>query len=182
MVWTDRNLIWTPASYGLIAKTTFPSDTIWKPPLIIGNSATAFKMIGMKDSYIKVVNTGLVLWQPGESIIFTCSIDSTYFPFDTQICKFSLLVWGFDIDEVELKTRTNNENLHICVSKGKYVLSIEHVNMILSPGCHSTSPVFTTFTYESFIPIILKVVAEFPIINGGFQIVSDGKVVLAINP
>jgi hypothetical protein len=54
--------------------------------------------------------------------------------------------------------------------------------MILSPGCHSTSPVFTTFIYESFIPIILKVVAEFPIINGGFQIVSDGKVVLAINP
>jgi hypothetical protein len=30
-------------------------------------------MIGMKDSYIKVVSTGLVLWQPGESIIFTCS-------------------------------------------------------------------------------------------------------------
>jgi nicotinic acetylcholine receptor len=71
-------------------QSTNISDTIWKPPLIIGNSATTFKMIGMKDSYIKVVNTGLVLWQPGESIIFTCSIDSTYFPFDTQICKFSL--------------------------------------------------------------------------------------------
>jgi hypothetical protein len=54
--------------------------------------------------------------------------------------------------------------------------------MILSPGCHSTSPVLTTFIYESFIPIILKDVAEFPIINGGFQIVSDGKVTLAINP
>jgi hypothetical protein len=62
------------------------------------------------------------------------------------------------------------------------VLSIEQVNMILSPGCHSTSPVLTTFIYESFIPIILKDVAEFPIINGGFQIVSDGKVTLAINP
>ena len=102
MTWTDRNLIWTPSNYGLIAKVTFPSDTIWRPPLIIGNSATSFKMIGMKDSYIKVVRTGLVLWQPGESIIFTCSIDSTYFPFDTQVCTCSLLVWGFDIDEVEL--------------------------------------------------------------------------------
>jgi hypothetical protein len=48
------------------------------------------------------ITGNIILIKRNIGLIFTCSIDSTYFPFDTQVCTCSLLVWGFDIDEVEL--------------------------------------------------------------------------------
>lgn len=102
--WTDEILTWAPATYGNANEITLPHDVIWKPPLIVTNSAQTYSLLGttMKDLVVNLNYDGSTLWQPGEFVQFACSIDTTYFPFDQQKCDIKLLVWGYKDTEVAL--------------------------------------------------------------------------------
>lgn len=102
--WSDEILTWTPATYGNTNEITLPNDAVWKPPLVVTNSAKTYALLGatMKDSVVRVVNDGTTMWQPGEFLQFACSIDTTYFPFDQQTCDIKILVWGYTDAEVTI--------------------------------------------------------------------------------
>lgn len=109
--WTDEMIQWQGSKYGGLTKMTLLQSSLWRPPLIVINSAINFEIIGMKDCPIKISQIGNVVWQPGQSIIFGCPIDATYFPFDTQKCYFEVRVWGYDSWEVSLNSTRKDIDL-----------------------------------------------------------------------
>jgi hypothetical protein len=92
--WTDHNLIWNPGTYQGISFIDLPHDSVWKPPVVNGNSVKQLKILTVSDMQVQVRNDGTVTFYPGDSFTFTCDIDSSHFPFDSQVCKMDMLSWG----------------------------------------------------------------------------------------
>lgn len=96
--WKDHNLIWNPGSYQGIDSIYLPHDIVWKPPVANGNSVKQLKILTVSDMQVEVQDDGTVTFYPGDSFTFTCDIDSSHFPFDTQVCKMDMLSWGHSIN------------------------------------------------------------------------------------
>ena len=47
--------------------------------------------------------TEKLLWNPFEVFETRCSLDATYFPFDRQICRITLVIWTHTVDEVAIE-------------------------------------------------------------------------------
>ncbi|XP_076090286.1 neuronal acetylcholine receptor subunit alpha-7-like [Mytilus galloprovincialis] len=93
--WIDKNLAWNPADHNNIYTMDFPENVLWKPPMVNGNAAKNIKIMTVENMMLAVQEDGRVLFFPGDSFTFTCDIDSSKFPFDTQICTMDILTWGY---------------------------------------------------------------------------------------
>lgn len=101
--WKDEFLQWDPADYGGIDLYHFPQEDVWKPDVALKNSAEKYKSLGLTSLNVQVDNYGAVFWNPFEVFESTCSIDITYFPFDTQICKLNFVAWSYSAKEVAME-------------------------------------------------------------------------------
>ncbi|XP_052095937.1 neuronal acetylcholine receptor subunit alpha-5-like [Mytilus californianus] len=93
--WIDKNLVWNPADHNNIYNIDFPQDVLWKPPMVNGNAVKNIKIMTVDNMMLAVAEDGRVYFYPGDSFTFTCDIDSSNFPFDTQICTMDILTWGY---------------------------------------------------------------------------------------
>ncbi|KAK3104666.1 hypothetical protein FSP39_007415 [Pinctada imbricata] len=79
-----------------------PQDDVWKPDLVLQNSNSKIKELGGDFYTIAVAYTGEVSWYPYEVFTTKCSIDMTYFPYDTQTCDIEFTVWSYKSDDVNI--------------------------------------------------------------------------------
>ncbi|CAL8067989.1 unnamed protein product [Calicophoron daubneyi] len=108
MKWTDYHFHWTPEEYGNIRQLNVPPERMWKPDLILYNSASEkfdqifpTKVIVRSDSHIQ--------WVPPGLFHSTCTIKVLYFPFDSQSCSLKFGTWTYQGDKVDLKLQCDNE-------------------------------------------------------------------------
>ena len=104
VAWNDPNMAWNRMAYNNIYHLQVPKDTIWIPPLINSNSAKEIKILGINGLLATVVFDGNISWYPGQNLLFACNIDTTYFPFDKQVCDMEVLGWGYNINDVVFKS------------------------------------------------------------------------------
>lgn len=87
--WTDSNVSWNPDDYGGIANLLLKSEDIWMPPLVFQESFNSIQELDVDNSRVWVNHDGNVLWTTGDVMQVVCSVDMTYFPFDSQICTIT---------------------------------------------------------------------------------------------
>lgn len=141
--WVDFNLQWMPEKYGNATSITLPQHKIWKPPLVFANSVEKVELIRIKDSCISVTNTGIVTWMPGSSIVFSCSINSVYFPFDKQTCRLLVVVWGYSDKEIKITPAIDRVVTNYQIANNEWEITKTNVTTItIAEGVPEISFVF----------------------------------------
>lgn len=80
-----------------------PQGDIWKPDLVLGNGFKKFEELGGHFYYIDIDYTGSIFWQPFQVFETHCSMDTTYFPYDKEVCEIVFVVWSYSVNEVEIR-------------------------------------------------------------------------------
>jgi len=102
--WNDVNLKWNKSDYGDIGDIRIPPKYIWKPDLLMYNSADeAFD--GTYPTNVVVTNEGGCTYIPPGIFKSTCKIDITWFPFDDQECEMKFGSWTYDGFKLDLKLK-----------------------------------------------------------------------------
>lgn len=107
--WNDYKLRWNFTEYDKIRNIRVPSDDIWKPDIVLYN--TAMGDFHVKQNTKAVVSyDGEVTWMPPAILKSSCSIDVTYFPFDAQNCTMKFGAWTHGKSRIDLKMVRNMAN------------------------------------------------------------------------
>lgn len=89
------NLRWNTSDYGGIKDLRIPPHRIWKPDVLMYNSADE-GFDGTYQTNVVVRNNGSCLYVPPGIFKSTCKIDITWFPFDDQKCEMKFGSWTYD--------------------------------------------------------------------------------------
>lgn len=92
LVWVDSRLAWNPASYHGLLVTEVPPTSIWTPQLILVNGVSENLKLKLDNGTTSCVAfTGNTVVSLAGQFKATCSMDLTYFPFDTQVCSLQFV-------------------------------------------------------------------------------------------
>jgi hypothetical protein len=123
--WNDERLGWDPSTNGGIQSVVVPQYSIWKPMVVIGNHSRKISAFGHDQDdfvYARVMHDGTVTWNPAIIMYIACSIDVTYFPFDTQTCSFWFTPWGYLIIEVYLSPSHANMDVTFLETNSEWIV------------------------------------------------------------
>lgn len=107
VMWSDYFLSWTPASFANIQKITVKQDRIWKPDLALANAYDTISGLGDSFMYLTITYQGEVTWYPYQVFDSTCSLNMTYFPFDSQACDIQLVTWSSTKEMINIVSGTD---------------------------------------------------------------------------
>ncbi|XP_067674990.1 neuronal acetylcholine receptor subunit alpha-3-like [Haliotis asinina] len=89
--WNDQRLVWN-ASFSSRKSILVDSNKLWKPELIIGNSAKGQELMHSGGSLL-VTGYGNIQWLLAGPVQTRCRINIYKFPFDTQTCEITVMGW-----------------------------------------------------------------------------------------
>ena len=107
VTWSDHFLSWTPASYNNIEKITVKQDRIWKPDLALANAYDTISGLGDSFMYVTITYLGLISWYPYQVFDSSCTLDMTYFPFDSQSCDIQFVTWSSTKEMINIVSGTD---------------------------------------------------------------------------
>nr|NP_001190978.1 nicotinic acetylcholine receptor subunit precursor [Ciona intestinalis]BAJ65313.1 nicotinic acetylcholine receptor subunit [Ciona intestinalis] len=107
--WNDNKLRWKPNDYGGVEYLRIPSENIWKPDIVLYNTAVGKFQVDQNTKALLKYN-GDISWMPPAIFKSSCSIDVTYFPFDTQNCTMKFGSWTYDKARVNLVMKGKEAN------------------------------------------------------------------------
>ncbi|XP_050425041.1 neuronal acetylcholine receptor subunit alpha-7-like isoform X1 [Adelges cooleyi] len=105
--WNDVNLRWNHTEYGGVKDLRIPPHKIWKPDLLMYNSADE----GFDGTYatnVVVNSNGSCVFIPPGIFKSTCKIDITWFPFDDQKCDMKFGSWTYDGFQLDLQLQDDS--------------------------------------------------------------------------
>ncbi|XP_008302876.1 neuronal acetylcholine receptor subunit alpha-7 [Stegastes partitus] len=102
LYWHDSYLQWNPADYPGVANVRFPDNLIWKPDILLYNSADE-RFDATFHTNIVVNSSGNCSYLPPGIFKSTCSIDVRWFPFDVQKCELKFGSWTYGGYALDLK-------------------------------------------------------------------------------
>ncbi|XP_041349315.1 neuronal acetylcholine receptor subunit alpha-10-like [Gigantopelta aegis] len=105
--WMDFRLTWNVSLYSGCTSTILPAKMIWKPDLHLYNSIAERGSIANGDMNLKIMNDGLIIWEPGLFIESMCRFDVTMYPFDSQVCLLEYGSWHYGSDKLILHKLSN---------------------------------------------------------------------------
>ncbi|XP_045210667.2 neuronal acetylcholine receptor subunit beta-3-like [Mercenaria mercenaria] len=107
MQWVDERLTWTPSDFGGKSTLLVPPEDVWCPQFYLQQSFDKIQDIGNVPTMVRLSSNGLVIWNTGNVLKIVCSVDVTYFPFDTQTCEITVSGWTYTADEVMFYTTSS---------------------------------------------------------------------------
>ncbi|KAJ8249251.1 hypothetical protein GJAV_G00232790 [Gymnothorax javanicus] len=108
LYWHDVYLQWDPSDYPGVSNVRFPDHQIWKPDILLYNSADE-RFDATFHTNVLVDSSGNCQYMPPGIFKSTCYIDVRWFPFDVQRCdlKFGSWTyggWSLDLRMIEADT------------------------------------------------------------------------------
>lgn len=143
VTWYDTRMTWDPLEYNSTNSILFPQDDVWKPTLTIINPFSKVDQLGKDFMTVRYFYDGYAYWTPGDILISFCSVDVTYFPFDEQTCRISLMSWGTMPHEILLKSPLSAFKLGFYNEHGTWDLISTSSTDVVSKGMSSIK-LFTT--------------------------------------
>ncbi|XP_032871035.1 neuronal acetylcholine receptor subunit alpha-3-like [Amblyraja radiata] len=148
-IWNDYKLRWDPAEYEGVDFIRVPSNTIWKPDIILYNNVVSNFQT---DGNIKVLlmSNGTVTWIPPAIVKSSCKMDVTYFPFDYQNCSMKFGSWTHDKAKIDLALIGSEMNMKDFWESGEW-------DIIAAPGYkhdikyNCCEEIYTDITYSIYI-------------------------------
>uniref|UniRef100_A0A1I8H475 Neur_chan_LBD domain-containing protein n=2 Tax=Macrostomum lignano TaxID=282301 RepID=A0A1I8H475_9PLAT len=80
-------------------------------PRIRSERSADEKFDGTYPTNVVIEHTGNMNFIPPGMFRSTCKIDTTWFPFDTQVCKLKFGSWSYDGGTLDLRLKCSNESL-----------------------------------------------------------------------
>ncbi|XP_039253979.2 neuronal acetylcholine receptor subunit alpha-7-like [Styela clava] len=90
--WNDVQLKWDSKEHANITSIRLPSKLVWKPDILVYNSA-ADSFDQLKHTNVIIYENGVVEWLPPGIFKTTCDVDIQNFPFDEQSCDIKFGAW-----------------------------------------------------------------------------------------
>lgn len=119
--WTDVNLKWNESEYGSVADIRIPPGSLWKPDILMYNSASeAFD--GTYPTNVVVTSAGGCSYIPPGIFKSTCKIDITWFPFDDQDCEMKFGSWTYNGFKLDFQLKDDKGDLGTYVLNGEWDL------------------------------------------------------------
>ncbi|GFT73750.1 neuronal acetylcholine receptor subunit alpha-7 [Nephila pilipes] len=120
--WVDVNLRWNASEFGGIQDLRIPPHKIWKPDVLMYNSADE-KIDSTFPTNVVVRNNGSCTYIPPGIFKSTCKIDITWFPFDDQKCDMKFGSWTYDGFQLDLRLASEDGgDLSTYISNGEWIL------------------------------------------------------------
>ncbi|XP_060600275.1 acetylcholine receptor subunit beta-like 1 [Ruditapes philippinarum] len=166
ITWYDEFLVWNSTAYGGIEQLYIPQGDVWKPDVALRNSVKQFKELGVTSLNVHVDTDGLVQWYPFEVFETSCSVDITYFPFDTQECMIMFVPWSYGSSDLH-----SHSLIHLISKK----LAIVYLLYILQVAIKSDADGIVLRDYEAN--------SAWDVVNTGYYFTSasgDSTVVFTI--
>lgn len=88
--WKENRISWSSSTYNGLHYILVNPANIWVPQLFILQTSRKVVDVGKHTVVLRLYEDGRVSWSPANVIKTTCSVDVTYFPFDTQTCRITL--------------------------------------------------------------------------------------------
>lgn len=108
--WKEERMLWNESEYGEISSLYMAPEDIWRPRLYVRESYDSIFEIGNVSIMVKIASDGTVTWVTGHVIKVTCSVDVTFFPFDSQTCLITLTALPFSKWELSIYTAVSEVN------------------------------------------------------------------------
>ncbi|XP_075934825.1 neuronal acetylcholine receptor subunit alpha-7a [Anarhichas minor] len=102
LFWDDSYLRWDPSAYPGVGNVRFPDHLIWKPDILLYNSADE-RFDATFHTNILVNSSGSCSYIPPGIFKSTCQIDVRWFPFDVQRCELKFGSWTYGGWSLDLK-------------------------------------------------------------------------------
>lgn len=125
LTWTDEYLAWNQSDYEGLDQIHFGSEEIWKPDILLYNSAESGKIDQYGRTHFLVFHTGEVLWVPPAKFKSFCKIDLKLWPLESQTCKMKFGSWTSHGDQIDLglyHNMTKTENLNFYTDNKEWFL------------------------------------------------------------
>lgn len=164
------NLRWNTSDYGGIKDLRIPPHRIWKPDVLMYNSADE-GFDGTYQTNVVVRNNGSCLYVPPGIFKSTCKIDITWFPFDDQRCEMKFGSWTYDGFQVWLQRTLESLLNSLYQSNELFTIYIKCITYIIDPSIfykyynyhHDYIVVFTFCEYfYTFVHRFMLKENEFP--------------------
>ncbi|CAC5382806.1 CHRNA7 [Mytilus coruscus] len=120
MSWREEFLKWNSSLYGETKKILAPLSEIWNPDIHLINYADKSNIFEDKDTLVNIYSTGLVEWH---SFIELFIVDTTQYPFETEICKLHFSAQNLDDKEQLLKIQLQDDYFNRFQSNGEWHIS-----------------------------------------------------------
>ena len=102
LTWIEDRMTWNPDHYNGITNVLVTVSDVWHPQLEVVESITYIQELGSASHKARLVNLGEIVWTIANVLQVVCSVDVTFFPFDTQTCTISLSSKPYITSEVRL--------------------------------------------------------------------------------
>ncbi|XP_060067971.1 neuronal acetylcholine receptor subunit alpha-2-like [Ylistrum balloti] len=121
MEWGDYRLKWEKANYDDVDQIFATDRDVWKPELFIDNSLDDVSILQGGNSLFRVSNTGRVDWEHPRIFVTTCTVDTTFYPFDTQECAIGVTSSAHTVEEMKLLHLWENISVKDLVENGEWI-------------------------------------------------------------
>jgi hypothetical protein len=121
--WTDEFLKWNTSSYGGLGLIRVPLYEVWKPDVILANYVNRKDIFEETGMNFIIYNNGTVLWHSSTILKTFVHVDTTNYPFEVQVFRFTFSTLYFD-DSYEQNYYNSEDNVtDNVVSNGEWVFN-----------------------------------------------------------
>ncbi|KAH7700449.1 EAT-2 protein, partial [Aphelenchoides avenae] len=144
--WSDYNMIWSPEEYGGISQIQLPAGTLWRPDVLLFNSADNFD--SRFDVNFIVKHDGTVQQVPPAIVKCSCNIDITWFPFDEQMCILNFGSWTYTGNLLNLTIDDPSNETGVHMMDVSYYVPNGEWDLVATPAKRVTNPFLADFYVE----------------------------------
>ncbi|KAM3869042.1 neuronal acetylcholine receptor subunit alpha-10-like [Diretmus argenteus] len=145
-VWTDAYLTWRPEDYDGLDTIRIPSSYVWRPDIVLYNSADDQFSSAMETNVVIDYN-GQIMWDQPAITKSSCSVDVAYFPFDVQQCRLTFGSWTHNGNQMDLVNALDTADLADFVPNVEWeVLGMPAKKNVILYGCCSEPYPDITYT------------------------------------
>lgn len=103
LTWIDEFMTWNPSDYGGIKDIVSDSGKFWMPHLIMLTNVNKLDKTGESWQRVRFTHEGEALVIQADAFSTLCSVDLTYFPWDSHWCDFEFSTVAYSSLEMSIQ-------------------------------------------------------------------------------
>ncbi|XP_078099108.1 neuronal acetylcholine receptor subunit alpha-10a [Sander vitreus] len=158
-VWVDAHLKWNKDDYDGLDTIRIPSSYVWRPDIVLYNNADDH-FTGSMDTNVVIRHDGQIMWDSPAITKSSCKVDVSFFPFDSQQCRFTYGSWTYNGNQLDILNAMESADLADLVENVEWeVMGMPAKKNIIQYGCCADPYPDVTYTLK------LKRKASFYVFN-----------------
>ncbi|XP_046892556.1 neuronal acetylcholine receptor subunit alpha-10a [Hypomesus transpacificus] len=158
-VWTDSYLTWDKDDYDGLDTIRIPGSYVWRPDIVLYNNADDHFTVPMHTNVV-IRHDGQIMWDSPAITKSSCKVDVSYFPFDSQQCRFTYGSWTYNGNQLDITNALDSADIADLVENVEWeILGMPAKKNVILYGCCAEPYPDVTYTLK------LKRRASFYIFN-----------------